>query len=99
MSASSALIAVFDVGKTNAKLALIDPVLGKEIWSVRRTNAIVQGPACRELDVVAIEGWLLESLRNAPQRERIAVIVPIAHGAAGVLVGTVAVPNTGPTAM
>ena len=86
MSASSALIAVFDVGKTNAKLALIDPVLGQEIWSVRRANAIVQGPMCRELDVVAIEAWLLESLRNAPQRERIAVIVPIAHGAAGVLV-------------
>ena len=40
----------------------------------------------RELDVVAIEAWLLESLRAAPQRERIAVIVPIAHGAAAVLV-------------
>ncbi len=30
------LIAVFDVGKTNAKLALVDPALGQEIWSVRR---------------------------------------------------------------
>jgi sugar (pentulose or hexulose) kinase len=82
----SALIAVFDVGKTNAKLAVVDPALGQEIWSTRRANNIVEGPGGRELDVVAIEAWLLESLRDAPHRERIAVIVPIAHGAAAVLV-------------
>jgi L-fuculokinase len=80
------LIAVFDVGKTNAKLAVVDPALGQEIWSVRRANNVVQGPGGRELDVVAIEAWLLDSLRNAPDRERISVIVPIAHGAAAVLV-------------
>jgi L-fuculokinase len=82
----SPLIAVFDVGKTNAKLAVVDPALGQEIWSTRRPNNVVQGPAGRELDVVGIEAWLLESLRSAPERERIAVIVPIAHGAAAVLV-------------
>jgi L-fuculokinase len=86
MSTSSALIAVFDVGKTNAKLTLVDPALGQEVWSTRRANNVVQGAACRELDIVAIEAWLLESLRDAPGRERIAVIVPIAHGAAAVLV-------------
>ena len=80
MSTSSALIAVFDVGKTNAKLTLIDPAVGKEVWSTRRANNIVQGPACRELDIVAIEAWLLESLRNAPGRERIAVIVEPSAG-------------------
>ncbi|HEY6124283.1 MAG TPA: FGGY family carbohydrate kinase [Steroidobacteraceae bacterium] len=82
----SALIAVFDVGKTNAKLAVVDPALGQEIWSTRRANNLVEGPGGRELDIVAIEAWLLESLREAPQRERIGVIVPIAHGAAAVLV-------------
>jgi L-fuculokinase len=80
------LIAVFDVGKTNAKLTLIDPALGQEIWSARRANETVHGPASRELDVVAIEAWLLDALRSAPQRERVAVIVPIAHGAAAVVV-------------
>jgi sugar (pentulose or hexulose) kinase len=83
---TGSLIAVFDVGKTNAKLTLVDPALGQEIWSVRRANEIVQGPEGCELDVVAIEAWLLDALRNAPERERIAVIVPIAHGAAAVLV-------------
>jgi sugar (pentulose or hexulose) kinase len=86
MSAPAALIAVFDVGKTNAKLTLIDPALGQEVWSARRPNNIVQGAACRELDIAGIETWLIESLRSAPERERIAVIVPIAHGAAAVLV-------------
>jgi len=80
------LIAVLDVGKTNAKLSLVDPAEGREIWSARRANEVVQGPATRELDVAGIETWLLDSLRQAPQRERIAGIVPIAHGAAAVLV-------------
>ncbi len=83
---SGSLIAVFDVGKTNAKIAFVDPATGQETWSVRRANEIVRGPCGRELDVVAIEAWLLESLRAAPERERVKVIVPIAHGAAAVLV-------------
>jgi sugar (pentulose or hexulose) kinase len=80
------LIAVFDVGKTNSKITLVDPAQDREIWSARRANQVVQGAATRELDVAAIESWLFENLRQAPQRERIAGIVPIAHGAAAVLV-------------
>lgn len=80
------LIAVLDVGKTNSRIALVDPGLGREIWSARRANEVVQGAATRELDVRAIETWLFDSLRQAPQRERIAGVVPIAHGAAAVLI-------------
>ncbi len=85
-AAPGQLIAVFDVGKTNAKLSLVDPALGREIWSARRPNEVIGGSRGRELDVLAIEAWLLDSLRAAPERERIGVIVPIAHGAAAVLV-------------
>jgi L-fuculokinase len=83
---AGALIAVFDVGKTNAKLTLVDPALGQEIWSTRRANELVETASGRQLDVVRIEAWLLDALRSAPDRERISVIVPIAHGAAAVLV-------------
>jgi L-fuculokinase len=83
---TDSLIAVFDVGKTNAKIAFIDPERGQEIWSARRANETVQGAAGRELDVVAIERWLLDALRGAPRRDEVSVIVPIAHGAAAVLV-------------
>jgi sugar (pentulose or hexulose) kinase len=84
--AGGPLIAVFDVGKTNARISLVDPALGREIWNRRRANEVVQGTGGRELDVVAIEAWLLDELRQAPERGRITVIVPIAHGAAAVLV-------------
>ncbi len=57
------LIAVFDVGKTNAKVSLVDPALGREVWSARRPNEVVESKDGRELDVLAIEAWLLESLR------------------------------------
>jgi L-fuculokinase len=86
VSGTAPLIAVLDVGKTNAKLALVDPALGQEIWSARRANEPIRGLGGLELDVAGIEAWLFETLRRVPERERIAVIVPIAHGAAGVLV-------------
>src|SRR4029453_14677133 len=43
MSTATPLIAVLDVGKTNSKLALVDPALGQEVWSTRRANASVSG--------------------------------------------------------
>jgi sugar (pentulose or hexulose) kinase len=82
---SNPLVALIDIGKTNAKLSVIDPQSGGELRGSRRANAIVQGLHTRELDVDAISQWLLDALRDAPHRERIRVIVPVAHGAAAVL--------------
>ena len=82
---SDPLIAVLDVGKTNAKLSLVDPSTAAEVWNTRRANTVVDTDAGRELDVHGIEHWLLDALRTTPQRDRIACIVPIAHGAAAVL--------------
>lgn len=80
------LIALIDIGKTNAKVCVIDPATGAEIRGSRRANAVVQGPAMRELDVDSISEWLLQALRDAPHRDRIRTIVPVAHGAAAVLI-------------
>jgi sugar (pentulose or hexulose) kinase len=82
---SEPLVALIDIGKTNAKLSVVEPHSGAEIRGSRRANALVQGPFGRELDVNAIEQWLLEALRDAPHKERIRCIVPVAHGAAAVL--------------
>jgi sugar (pentulose or hexulose) kinase len=79
------LVALIDIGKTNAKLSVIEPHSGAEIRGSRRANAVVQGTFGRELDVRAIEQWLLGALRDAPHKERIRCIVPVAHGAAAVL--------------
>ena len=40
----------------------------------------------RQLDIAGIEHWLIEALRGIPHRERIAAIVPIAHGATAMLI-------------
>jgi sugar (pentulose or hexulose) kinase len=84
-NASDPLIAVLDIGKTNAKLAFVDPIAAAEVWSTRRANAVIDTELGRELDVHGIERWLLDALRNAPHRDRIVCFVPIAHGAAAVL--------------
>lgn len=75
------LIAVLDVGKTNAKLSLLDVESGEAHWTTRRPSTTGDAPGVRELDVAGIEHWLLRSLAEAPDRDRISHIVPVAHGA------------------
>lgn len=81
------LIAVLDVGKTHTRLRVIDPELGREVWRSQRDSHSVEAAVCRQLDVTSIEAWLWDSLRAAPRRSEIRSIVPIAHGAAAVLIG------------
>jgi L-fuculokinase len=80
------LIAILDIGKTNAKLSFVDPQSSAEVWSTRRSTERLNTPLLRQLDVHGIEQWLLESLRTAPQTSAVVAIVPIAHGAAAVLI-------------
>ena len=82
---SAPLLAVIDIGKTNAKVAFIDTQSGAEVWSGKRVNRIVATPLGRALDLQEIEHWLVDALRRAPHKDRVAAIVPIAHGAAAVL--------------
>jgi len=86
----SGLIAVIDIGKTNAKLILVEDEGGATVWSVERPSPAVAvtgfGDLSRQLDVHGIEAWLIGQLAAAPQKHRIRAIVPVAHGAAMVLV-------------
>jgi L-fuculokinase len=86
MSRKSDLIAVIDIGKTNAKLMLVETAGGATVWSVERASPAVETPLMRQLDVHGIEAWLLAQLAVAPDRQRIRAILPVAHGAAIVLV-------------
>lgn len=76
------LIAVFDVGKTNTKLNLIHAADGEMVRSVQRTNQPVRDLGINQLDLAGMEQWLLESLRDLPEKQRITAIVPVGHGAA-----------------
>jgi len=80
------LIAEFDIGKTHTRLSTIDARTGAQTWNVRRATRCVDTPIGRQLDIAGIESWLIETLRTAPGREHIRALVPVAHGAAAVLV-------------
>jgi L-fuculokinase len=82
------LLAVVDVGKSNAKLSLVDGPSGRTLWSVKRANEIAEASGLQQLDVVGIEQWMLAMFELAPLplKQRVSVIVPVAHGAAAVLI-------------
>jgi sugar (pentulose or hexulose) kinase len=76
------LICVLDVGKTHSKIALLDRKTAAVTWSIECTSGVKPGAAFCELDAAAIEKWLIVSLKNAPNKDCIRTIVPVAHGAA-----------------
>ena len=76
------LIAVFDIGKTNAKLLLVDAGSGESLWQRERPNRPLPGAPCKQLDVQGLEQWLVDTLHAAPHRGELRCIVPITHGAA-----------------
>lgn len=80
------LIAVLDVGKTNTKLLVVDADSGAVAWHAERASQSIVSNGLRQLDVGGIESWLLASLTQVPEKERIRAIVPVAHGAAAVLI-------------
>ena len=86
-------VAVFDIGKTNVKLSLV------EGGAIRRTlsapNRTLPGPPFPHADEGAIWSFLMEGLGRLGEEARITDIVPVAHGGACALVdaaGALALP-------
>ena len=90
-------IVVLDVGKTNAKLMLLDTLGGDVVWAEDRPSPAIAGPAVDQLDVAGIEAWMLDRLARLPEPGRVEAIIPVGHGAAAALLdaagGVVAVPD------
>ncbi|WP_147290904.1 FGGY-family carbohydrate kinase [Roseomonas gilardii] len=76
---------MLDIGKSNAKLVLLDPLSGRELAIRQKPNAPREDGPLRQLDLPGLEDWLLRMLSGLPERGRIAAILPVAHGAAAVL--------------
>jgi len=79
------LIAILDIGKTNAKLSLVVAETGETPWSVQTRCGVTQRKGIRALAIEDIERFFIDRLANAPGKEHIRAIVPVAHGAAAVL--------------
>lgn len=81
---SDALL-VLDIGKTNAKLTLVDAD-GRVLAERRRPNAVLAGPPYPHHDTEGIWNWLLDTSRALAQLARVTAIVPVTHGATAALV-------------
>ncbi|RUY98050.1 carbohydrate kinase, partial [Mesorhizobium sp. M7A.F.Ca.CA.001.12.2.1] len=79
-------IAVIDIGKTNAKVALVDLAALSEVALRRMANAPVRQAPYPHHDVEALWAFILESLAGLNREQRIDAISITTHGATGVLV-------------
>ncbi|TGS13751.1 carbohydrate kinase [Mesorhizobium sp. M2E.F.Ca.ET.209.01.1.1] len=80
------IVAVIDIGKTNAKVALVDLATLSEIALRRMTNAPVRGAPYPHHDVEALWTFILDSLADLNRERRIDAISITTHGATGALV-------------
>jgi L-fuculokinase len=78
-------VGVLDVGKSNTRLLIVDADTGGLVWRAECASVSIVRDGLRQLDVQRVESWLLETLRAAPDKHLIRVLVPVAHGAAAVL--------------
>lgn len=78
-------IAVIDIGKTNAKLALVDAATLEETDVVTRPNGVRPGPPWPHFDLDGLWDFLLRGLAQFRKAHEISGISVTTHGAAAVL--------------
>ncbi|TGV96391.1 carbohydrate kinase, partial [Mesorhizobium sp. M2D.F.Ca.ET.145.01.1.1] len=79
-------VAVIDIGKTNAKVALVDLATLSEAALRRVANAPLRQAPYPHHDVEALWAFILDSLADLNREQRIDAISITTHGATGVLV-------------
>lgn len=97
-------VAVIDIGKTNAKLALVDTADLSEVAVVTQPNIVRDAPPYPHFDVETIWDFLLDALARFHAQHGVDAISVTTHGAAGALIaadGNLAAPildyeHTGP---
>lgn len=88
-------IAVIDIGKTNAKLALVRPSDLSEFAIATRPNVTVPGPPYPHFDVEGHWDFILDGLSRFHAEHGIGAITVTTHGASGALIagdGSLAAP-------
>lgn len=78
-------IAVIDIGKTNAKVVVIDTLSGEEIAGDRRSNPVLRDGIYPHYDVEMLWSFILASLRQFAQEPGFDAISITTHGAAAAL--------------
>ncbi|MBP1849519.1 FGGY-family carbohydrate kinase [Rhizobium halophytocola] len=78
-------VAVIDIGKTNAKVALVDLDAHAEIAVCRRANAVLPGPPYPHYDTDGLWQFILDSLGALHRTAAIDAITVTTHGASAAL--------------
>ncbi len=78
-------IAVIDIGKTNAKVAVVDIARRQELGVRRRPNLVLTDGPYPHFDVEGLWSFFLESLKELAAEHRIDGISVTTHGASAVL--------------
>ena len=88
-------VAVIDIGKTNAKLLLMDLSNGAEVVVFKTPNAVIQTGPYPHFDTAALWAFVCASLKTLAASHRIDAISITTHGACAALVdeaGALALP-------
>lgn len=78
-------IAVLDIGKTNAKVVVLDCTTGEEIAERRAPNRALPGPPYPHYDIDALWAFVLQALSDFAQHPGFDAISITTHGASAVL--------------
>lgn len=78
-------VIVFDVGKTNVKLLVVDKN-GDILHSSSTANAVVDGDLWRKHDLASTEAWLIDGLAQIARNFSPDAFICSGHGSTGVLV-------------
>ncbi len=79
-------VAVIDIGKTNAKLLLIDLATGLEARVFKTPNRVIDTPPYPHFDTEALWAFLCTSLKTLATEHQIDALSITTHGACGALV-------------
>lgn len=88
-------VAVIDIGKTNAKVLLMDLASGAEVAVFKTPNLVVNAPPYTHFDTDALWGFVCDSLKRLASQHHIDAISITTHGACAALVdanGALALP-------
>lgn len=79
-------VAVIDIGKTNAKVLLIDMVTCNEVMVLKSANHVLPGPPYPHFDEPLLWDFILTSLRQIGRAKPVDAIAITTHGACCALV-------------
>ena len=80
-------IAVLDIGKTNAKVVVLDSETGAEIAVVKRPNIAIKTGLYPHYDIEALWSFTLDALKSLASEPGFDAISITTHGAAAALLG------------